>query len=64
MSPYGVSAWEMCRLRRSGNDVIIFVIVFENGLSNDIILPSAPRYMLGIEIPCENYLVPDSNEEV
>jgi hypothetical protein len=53
----------MCKLRRSGNDVIIFVMVFEKGLSNGIILPSPPRYMLGVEIPCENYLVPDSNEE-
>jgi hypothetical protein len=54
----------MRRLRRSGNDVIIFVIVFEKGLSNGIILPSAPRYMLFVEILFENYFVPDSNEEV
>jgi hypothetical protein len=62
--PYGVSVWEMRRLRRSGNGVIIFVLVFEKGLSYGIILPSAPRCMLGVEIPCENYLVPDANEEV
>jgi hypothetical protein len=43
--------WKMCRLGGGGNDIIILVIIMlQKRLSRGIILPSAPRYMLGVEV--------------